>query len=217
MTVDVLARTRSEYRPLGRKQEKIMADPQAATVTQLKNIQTRTGRTIAELHAAVRASGLAKHGERRSWLMEQFKLGYGDANVVVHFLDKPLPPLGDAASVASATPASDPLDAIYSGGKAHLRPLHEQLQARIDALGPHEQAPKKAYVSLRRKKQFAMLGPATKDLLELGLNVKGLAPHPRLKALAPGSMCNYTVRFGSATEIDATLLGWVKAAFDAAG
>jgi hypothetical protein len=56
-----------------------MADPAAATITQLKNIQARTDKTIAELHAAVAASGAAKHGERRSWLMEHFKLGYGDA------------------------------------------------------------------------------------------------------------------------------------------
>ena len=43
-----------------------MADPQAAILTQLKNIQTRTGKSIAELHAALAASGLAKHGEKRS-------------------------------------------------------------------------------------------------------------------------------------------------------
>lgn len=194
-----------------------MADPQAAVITQLKNIQSRTGKTIAELHKAVLASGLAKHGERRSWLMEQFKLGHGDANTVVHFIDKPLPALDGAASAATVAADGDPLDAIYSGAKAALRPLHEKLQAKIDALGPHEQAPKKTYISLRRKKQFAMLGPATKDLLELGLNVKGLSTDPRLKEQPAGKMCNYTVRFGSEAEIDAKLIGWIKAAFDSAG
>ena len=49
----------------------------------MRNVQARTGRSIAELHAALDASGLAKHAEKRSWLMEQFKLGYGDANAVV--------------------------------------------------------------------------------------------------------------------------------------
>jgi predicted transport protein len=194
-----------------------MADLQAAVVTQLKNIQARSGKTIAELLAAVRASGLAKHGERRSWLMEQFKLGYGDANTVVHLLDKPLPPLDGAAASAPVDAGGDPLDAIYTGAKVHLRPLHEKLQARIDALGPHEKAPKKTYISLRRKKQFAMLGLATKDQLELGLNIKQLPADPRLKAQPAGKMCNYTVRFGSEAEIDKTLVGWIKAAYDAAG
>jgi len=77
-----------------------MADPQAATLTQLRNVQARTGKTLAELLAAVRASGLARHGERRSWLMEQFGLGYGDANAVAQFIDKPLPDLTGGAPAA---------------------------------------------------------------------------------------------------------------------
>lgn len=84
-----------------------MADPNAAVITQLNNIQAKTGKTIAELHAAVAASGAAKHGEKRSWLMENFKLGYGDANTVVHFIAKPLPTLG--AAPAAAAEAGDVL------------------------------------------------------------------------------------------------------------
>ncbi len=195
-----------------------MADPQAATLTQLRNIQARTGKRIAELHAAIAASGLAKHGEKRSWAMEAFKLGYGDANALVLLMGKPLPDLGGGAQpAAAATDAGDPLDAIYTGAKAHLRPLHEAVMQAFAAFGPFEQAPKKTYISLRRKKQFAMLGPATQDLLELGLNAKSLPAHARLKALPPGGMCNYSLRFGQPNEVDATLLAWARSAYDAAG
>ena len=112
-----------------------------------------------------------------------------------------------------AAAEGDPLDAIYIGAKAHLRPLHEAVMQALHAFGPFEVAPKKTYVSLRRKKQFAMLGPATKDLVELGINAKGLPNHPRLKALPTGGMCNYSLRLGSATEVDADLLGWVHKSF----
>jgi Domain of unknown function (DUF5655)/Domain of unknown function (DUF4287) len=195
-----------------------MADPAAATITQLKNIQARTGKTIAELHAAVAASSAAKVGERRSWLMEHFKLGYGDANTVALFMGKPLPDLGGSAP-APAAPAADgdPLDAIYTGAKAGLRPLHEVVMAKVKAFGTFEEAPKKAYVSLRRKKQFAMVGPATKDSVEIGLNAKDLPAHARLKAQPPGSMCNATTRITSAAEVDAQLVGWLRKAYDAAG
>ncbi|HSM22799.1 MAG TPA: DUF5655 domain-containing protein [Rubrivivax sp.] len=187
-------------------------------MTQLRHIQSRTGKTLAELLDAVRAAGLAKHGERRSWLMERFKLGYGDANTVALFADKPLPDLAGAAPAAlPAVHEGDPLDALYTGAKAHLRPLHERVMQAVAALGPCEQAPKKTYVSLRRKKQFAMLGPATKDRVELGLNAKNLPPHARLKAMPPGGMCQYTVRLGQASEVDDTLVGWLRAAYDAAG
>lgn len=198
-----------------------MADPQAAVLTQLRNIQTRAGRTIAELHAAIAASGLVKVGERRAWAMEHFKLGYGDANTLALTMGRPLPDLGAATgSAAGALPAVPPgqaLDAIYTGAKAHLRPLHERIVAAVGAFGPFEQAPKKAYVSLRRSRQFAMVGPATKDSIEIGINHKALPAHPRLKALPPGGMCNASLRLGTAAEVDAELLGWLRAAYDAAG
>lgn len=198
-----------------------MADPTAATVTQLKNIQARTGQTIAELLAAAVAGGAVKHVERRSWLIEHFKLGYGDANAVAFYADKPLPDLGGGAPSAAAPAANtgkgEVLDALYAGPKAHLRAVHDAVLNAAQALGEFEQAARKTYISLRRKKQFAMVGPATKDQVEVGLNAKDLLPHARLKVLPPGGMCQATTRIGSAAEVDATLKGWLKRAYDAAG
>jgi Domain of unknown function (DUF5655)/Domain of unknown function (DUF4287) len=183
-----------------------MADPQAALATQLRNIETKTGQTLAQWRAVVAASGLDRHGEVRAMLMARFGLGHGDANALAH-----------AAKDAPKAAGDDPLDAIYSGAKAALRPLHEAVMHKITALGPFEIAPKKSYVSLRRAKQFAMVGPATKEQIEIGLNAKSLPAHARLKAMPPGGMCQYTVRVASAGEIDAALIGWVRAAYDAAG
>lgn len=195
-----------------------MADPQAARLNQLRNIQTKTGKTIAELHAVLADSGLAKTGERRSLLMERFKLGYGDANAVALYFGQPLPPLDAVAPTATlAAPAEDPLDALYAGPKAALRALHEAVMQQAQRLGAFEQAPKKGYISLRRKKQFAMLGPATKTQIELGLNARGLPESPRLKALPAGGMCQYTVRISALSEVDAELAQWLRAAFDGAG
>jgi hypothetical protein len=194
-----------------------MADPAAATITQLKNIQSRTGKSIAELHAALAASGAAKHAERRTWLMQQFKLGYGDANAVVSFIDKPMPDLGGGTQPSSMqVDDSDPLASIYTGTKAALRPLHDVLMAQIRTFGAFELAPKKSYVSLRLKKQFAMVGPATKDSVEIGLNVRDLPAHARLKVQPPGSMCHATTRITNAAEVDALLIGWLRQAYDAA-
>jgi len=196
-----------------------MADPQAAALNQLRNIQAKTGQSIAQLHTAVLGTGLTKTGERRTWLMERFTLGYGDANAVALSMGKPLPDLGGGApgATAAAGAAADPLDGIYSGSKAALRPLHDALMKVVQGFGDFEAAPKKAYVSLRRKKQFAMVGPATKDSIEIGLNAKDLPAHARLKVQPPGGMCQATTRITSASEIDAPLKAWLKQAFDAAG
>lgn len=194
-----------------------MADPQAALLTQLRNIQARTGRSIADLHAVIADSGLAKAGERRSMLMERFGLGYGDANTVALLYGKPVPDLAAGAAPAPAAPAGDALEAIYAGPKAALRPLHDAVMAVVRGFGPFEEAPKKAYISLRRSKQFAMVGPATRTQLEIGLNAKDLSGGARLKAMPPGGMCPFTVRLSSADEIDAELKGWLRKAYDSAG
>ena len=184
-----------------------MADPKAALATQLRNIETKTGKSFAQLCQLIAKSGLSKVSEQRVMLMQTLGLGYGDANSLA---------LRAKAAAAPEATSEDPLDAIYSGTKAGLRALHEQLMAAIDKLGAFEIAPKKSYLSLRRKKQFAMLGPATKDALELGLNAKDLPPAPRLKAMPPGSMCAYAVRICAAVEIDTELMRWVRAAYNAA-
>jgi len=194
-----------------------MADPTAASLNQLRNIQGKTGKTIAELHALLDGTGLAKHGEKRTWLIDNLGLGYGDANAVVGAQGKDLSALDGSAPAAPPADAGDPLDTIYTGAKAHLRAVHDAVIAVVDTLGDYEKAPKKSYVSLRRAKQFAMVGPATKDLVEIGLNVKDLSDSPRLKAMPAGSMCAYTLRIGTAKDIDAELKRWLKAAYDAAG
>ena len=194
-----------------------MADPIAARLTQLRNIQVKAGKSISELHAALASSGLAKTGERRTLLIERFKLSYGDANAVALLFGQPLPDLGGGVPVAAVPPAGDALDLLYAGAKAPLRPLHDALMQVVQSLGDFETAPKKTYISLRRKKQFAMLGPATKDSIELGLNAKDLAAHARLKLLPPGGMCQATTRISSLGEIDKTLKAWLKQAYDAAG
>lgn len=89
--------------------------------------------------------------------------------------------------------------------------------ALVRPLGTFEEAPKKGYISLRRKKQFAMLGPATREAVEIGLNAKALPPDERLKLQPPGSMCMATTRVSRIDEVDGALEAWLQTAFDAAG
>jgi hypothetical protein len=183
-----------------------------AIATQLANIEKRTGKTLAELTRVLEASGLSKHGELRDYLKREVGIGHGGANLLVHFALK-----SDGASAAREKSTADVLDEIYTGPKASLRPVHDAVMAIVNALGPYEIAPKKGYVSLRRKKQFAMVGPATKTAVEIGLNAKDLPGDPRLVVVPPGAMCNYKVRLSTASEVDATVKDWLKRAYESAG
>jgi hypothetical protein len=191
-----------------------MSSPERGRETQLKNIQARTGKTLDELSALVKQSGLTKHGEVRAMLQRELGLGYGDANELALYV---LRSESEQAARESSAPTGDVLDEIYSGAKAGLRPIHDGLMAAIVEFGPFETAPKKGYVSLRRKRQFAMIGPATNTRVEVGINVKGLEPQARLLEQPAGSMCNYKVRLTTAEEVDAELVAWIRKAYDAAG
>lgn len=191
-----------------------MSSVDKALETQLKNIQTKTGKTLDQLYAIIKKSGLAKHGEIRDMLKKDLGMGHGDANTVVHFYMKSTEPASAQASSASPDAA---LDAIYSGAKAHFRPIHDKLMAAINEFGDFEIAPKKTYVSLRRKKQFVMIGPATNTRFEVGLNMKGVKATARLLALPPGGMCQYKVNLTDAKEVDKELIDWIKQAYESAG
>jgi hypothetical protein len=191
-----------------------MSTVDQAYETQIKNIQTRTGKTLEQLSALIRKSGLTKHGEIRQMLQRDLGLGYGDANTLVHFV---LKSDGQSAAKAKGATTGDVLDEIYSGAKAELRPIHDKLMAVITKLGEFEIAPKKGYVSLRRKKQFAMVGPASKLRVEVGLNLKDVKGTERLVAQPPGGMCQYKVYLTTAKEVDKELAAWIKRAYDGAG
>ncbi|MEL6662585.1 MAG: DUF5655 domain-containing protein, partial [Pseudomonadota bacterium] len=116
-----------------------------------------------------------------------------------------------------APEGTDRLDQIYSGKKADQRPIHDAVMVRLEALGPFEIAPKKTNVSLRRKKQFALIGPKTNTRFEIGVNLKEEAAHPLMKAEKPGGMCQYTIALHRADEIDDEMIEIVRRAYDAAG
>lgn len=185
-----------------------------ALETQLKNIQTKTGKSLGELRALIQGSGLTKHGEIRDMLKRDLGLGHGDANTLTHIA---LQSDGESAAAAKGLTTADVVDEIYTGPKAALRPIHDRLMAAIEKFGPFEVAPKKGYVSLRRKKQFAMIGPATNSRVEVGLNMKGVEPTDRLLAEKPGGMCQYKVKVTEAQQVDDELIGWVRTAYESAG
>jgi hypothetical protein len=185
-----------------------------AVQAQIDHIQQKTGRTFTELSAMVTDSGLTQHSRLREMFMRELNLTYGDANALVHAIQQTD---GTRAAKAKGLSAEAVLDEIYSDPKAGVRPIHDALMAEIVTFGEFETLPKKGYVSLRHKKQFAMIGPATRARVDVGINIKDLPPDARLLEQPKGSLCNYVVQVTGLAQVDAALIGWLKAAFEAAG
>ena len=191
-----------------------MADLAQALATQLANIEKRSGKSLQQLAEIMRASGLVKHGELRDMLKRDLGMGHGDANTLVHHV---LAASAPGAAAAGEPALDDVVAGFYAGPKAALRPIHDALMREVAKFGEFEIAPKKTYLSLRRKKQFAMIGPATNTRVEVGLNMKGVEPTGRLVAMPPGGMCNYVIKLTAADQADAEVVAWIRMAYDAAG
>jgi hypothetical protein len=188
-------------------------DLDKAVQTQMENLQKRSGKTLKQLYAILKKSGLEKHGQMRDLLKKELGMGHGDANTLVTIYRQTE---GGQKPAATAASPSDAVDQIYMGPKADLRPIHDKLMRTVHKFGKFEIAPKKAYISLRRKKQFAMIGPATKTRVEVGLNMKGVQATERLLEEPPGRMCNYKVKVTDPKEVDAELIAWIRQAYESA-
>lgn len=179
-----------------------------AVANQKRNIEGRTGRAFDAWVALARASGREKHGELLGWLKAEHGVSHGDANLIALTARR-----SDARSAGSGV--EDPLDAIYAGAKASLRPFHDRVIAIAQGLGDDVSlAPKQTYVSLRRAKQFGTVGPASGGRLEIGLNLKGTEPAGRLEPAT--GMCTHRVRLSSADDLDDEVIGWLREAYDRA-
>ena len=185
-----------------------MAAIDDATRNMIRNLEDKTGRSLADWATLARGSGHEKHGQIVAWLKSEHGIGHGYANLVA---------LESRGGLSLDTPADDGLAAVFAGDKAGLRPLYDMIEAYVKSLGEVEVAPKKANVSLRRSKQFALVQPSTKTRMDLGIQLKGAAPSGKLEAAGSwSSMVSHRIRLEATADFDAEAKAWLKAAYDAA-
>jgi len=185
-------------------------NPTETVARLVENLKATTGKTLEEWAEILKATGLDKHAALVAHLKAEHGLTHGRANMIV---------LKARGSDAGSMDGDALVEAMFSGEKARLRPIYDQVLAACGGFGDDvEPQPKKGYVSLRRKKQFAIAQPSTKDRFDLGLILKGVAPTGRLEAAGSfNAMVTHRVRIADLTGLDAELLGWLRAAYDAAG
>jgi hypothetical protein len=158
-----------------------------AYATQLANIEKNTGKKLADWTSILNKSGLAKHGELVNFLKTNHGFTHGNANMMVHHAKQ---------SHAHAEENETDWIAEQYKGKEILKNWYDKLMAEINKFGKDvEVSPKKAYISLRRKKQFAIIQPSTKTRLDVGLNIKGTAPSGMAEPAGSwNAMCTHRIK-----------------------
>jgi hypothetical protein len=179
------------------------------------NMKQKTGRSLEEWIALVRDKGPSAEKDRVLWLKSRHGLGTLYAQWI-------------AAQSVSKTDAADPdaylrsaakyVDDLFSGPKAALRPIYEELMGIAMKLGKDVTAtPCKTFVPLRRRYVFAQIKPTTRTRIDLGLalgQTKPVSPLIDTGGLAKGDRITHRIPIASASEIDATVKRWFKAAYD---
>jgi hypothetical protein len=184
-----------------------LTDVDAALQSQIRNIEATYGKPLDHWFLVIDASALTKHNQ----IVAMLKADHGLAHGAAHRVSLLARQRDDTC--AAALP--DPADALYAGVKAGLRPLHDALLGQIRAIGAFDIAPKKGYVSLRRRKQFAMVQPSTTSRIDLGLILPTTtSAADRLESAAKfNPLFTHRVRITAATDLDDELRGWLASAY----
>jgi predicted transport protein len=174
-----------------------------ALQTMIQNMPEKTGKSLEEWMRVLGSKSFSKHSEAVKYLKTEHGVTHGFANTIVAlFRDQ-----GEATV--------DLVEAQYTG-KESLKPIYEELLNYMKELGSDVTiTPKKGSVSIIRKRQFALIKPATKTRIDLGLKIKDKATTDRLLDSGPfGTMCTHRVQLTSVLEIDQELKDWIKEAYD---
>ncbi len=185
-----------------------MATPQEMAQKMLANLEEKTGKTLDGWKKVLAKQSFEKHGQIVGFLKKEHGVTHGFANLIAHEV---------RASSAEHADASDLVRAQYEK-KQSLLPIYEKLEAAARKFGKDvEISPKKTYVSLRREKQFALIKPATKTRVDVGIQLKGEPATERLVECKAASMTSHQVSIEDTNGVDAELVGWLKKAYERAG
>jgi hypothetical protein len=175
-----------------------------ALQTMIENMPEKTGKKLEEWIQILHKENFAKHSMAVNYLKAKHGVTHGFANTIVTLSKE-------------VTESPDDLVVNQYAGKELLKPIYEMLLLEINKLGDDIViTPKKGSVSLIRKKQFALIKPATKTRIDLGLKLKGVEIQGRLEGSGPfGTMCTHRIQLKSISEVDTEVIGWISKAYEA--
>ncbi|MEQ8924812.1 MAG: DUF4287 domain-containing protein [Fulvivirga sp.] len=176
-----------------------------ALKTMIDNMPEKTGKSLEEWKKLLKSKSFEKHSEAVNFLKKEHGVTHGFANTIV-LLSK------------EDNSTNEDLVANQYEGKETLMPIYEELLKVVTSFGKDVTVtPKKGSVSIIRKRQFALIKPATKTRIDLGLKLPGKELTKRLENSGPfGTMCTHRVQLTEIKNIDSELRDWLEEAYEMA-
>ena len=174
-----------------------------ALQTMIENMPEKTGKTLDEWAQILDKKNFEKHSMAEKFLKTEHGVTHRFANTIV------------TLSKENNNPPENLVSSQYSGKEA-LKPIYDMLLCVIKSFGEDIViSPKKGSVSLIRKQQFALIKPATKARIDLGLKLKGVEVQGRLEGSGPfGTMCTHRIQLNCLADVDSEVDHWLSKAYE---
>src|SRR5450755_2865766 len=184
----------------------------AMTQKWMQELPAKTGRSLEEWIALTKKSGPPTEKERREWLKKEHKLGTNYAAALAERAEGK--GSWEDSPEADLKMADEWIEAQYSGPRAALRPLYEQLLQLGLSLGEDVKAcPCKTMVPFYRKHVFAQIKPSTNTRIDLGFALGNLKTPKRLidtGGYEKKDRITRRIEIKSKSDIDDEVKQWLK-------
>ncbi len=191
--------------------------PSILTIQQwIEDLPRRTGRSLEEWLAVIASREGADDEQRVDWLRRTHGLGTSAATWLVERAAGRGLEKSDPQAYLAAAPGY--VEALYSGVKAALRPLHDRLITLAQRLGPDVRiCPVKSAVPIYRERLIAEIKPATRARVDLSLALGDEPAEGRLVGIAgraEGALLTHRIPILKAADIDIEVERWLRKAYE---
>ncbi len=179
-------------------------------------LKQKSGRSLEEWLDLIRKEGPKDEKAQRMWLKAEHGLGINSAT----WLAERAAGKGgsDDDPEAYLKQALVYVDDMFSGGKAPLRPLYEELlQLGLGLGGDAKACPCQTMVPLYRNHVFAEIKPSTKTRIDFGFALGDTPVQGRLidtGGWAKKNRITHRIPISSPADIDDEVRRWLKVAYD---
>lgn len=188
----------------------------AMTQKWIAELKQKTGRSLDEWLSYIKKAGPKDEKARRAWLKTEHELGTNSAWWLAERAEGKGTEVGDPDAYLEA--AEGYVEKMFSGGKAGLRPVYDQLlKVGLKSGKDVKACPCQTIVPLYRRHVFAQIKPTTQTRIDVGFALGDMKPKGRLidtGGFAKKDRITHRIPVTSLKDIDDEVKHWLKVAYD---
>src|SRR6266550_934296 len=188
----------------------------AMTQKWIAELKQKTGRSLEEWLQLIKKSGPKDEKARRDWLKTEHGLGTNYAGSLAERAEGKGSEIDDPNEYLKA--AEGYVEGMFSGSKAGLRPIYDQLLKTGLKIGKDVKAcPCQTIVPFYRNHVFAQIKPTTTKRIDIGFALGDLKATGRLidtGGFAKKDRITHRIPLESPADIDDEVRHWLKVAYE---